>query len=218
VAKKKKRPSAPPPPVRKAAPRPAAAPARGSARTRRDPGALRRRLGAAVLVAALVAAVAGYVVLDRRRSAELRDTLTAGSCTVDDNTDPTAAAGRNHVQNPRYAVNPPAGGDHLPGAARSGVYAAGAVPADGLLVHSLEHGYVVVWHRPGLAPEQRAELEALEQRHDGDVIVAERASLPVPVAATAWGQRLLCQSVEAAPLERFVEEYVGQGPEDVPRD
>ena len=212
MAKKRKRPVAPPPPVRKAPPRPAPA-----GRSRGRSGALRQRLVAAGLVAAVVAVVAGYVVLQRRQSAELRDALTAGSCTVDQRTDPTSPAGQNHVQDPRYAVNPPAGGDHLLGAARGGVYAEGAVPADGLLVHSLEHGYVVVWHRPGLPEDQRGALQALEQRHRGDVIVAERASLPQPVAASAWGQRLLCQSVEPAALDRFVDEYVGKGPEDVAR-
>ena len=56
-----------------------------------------------------------------------------------------------------------------------------------------------------------------DQVGEGDVIVAERTSLPVPVAATAWESRLLCQQVEPAVLDRFVEARVGDGPEDVPR-
>lgn len=217
MAKKKKRSTAPPPPVRKAPPRPAPAAARRVAGPHRGSEALRRRLVAAALVAAVIALVIGYVVVDRRRSADLRTALSSGSCTVDERTDPTAPAGSNHVASPTYAVNPPAGGNHLASVARGGLYRAGAVPADGLLVHTLEHGYVVVWHRPDLPDDAREQLADFEQRHQGDVIVAERASLPVPVAATAWGQRLLCQSVEPAALDRFQDAHVGNGPENVAR-
>ena len=224
--KKTKRPTPPPPPVarKKAAPA-AAAPAGPTKKElqrrtraqqeRRD--ALKRRLATAGLAAAALAAVAGYVVLDRREESELRDALTSGTCTVDTEADPTAPQGQNHVPNPRYAVNPPAGGDHLAAAARAGVYEGNAVPQEGLLVHSLEHGYVIAWHAPDLPAEQKEQLVAFQKKHPEDVIVAERQGMPVPVAATAWGHRLLCQQVEPAVLERFFDERVGDGPEDVDR-
>lgn len=164
-----------------------------------------------------MAVVGAIFFLDRRSDAELRAELTAGSCEVDTDTDPTGPAGQNHVAAPSYDVNPPAGGDHLASAARAGVYAGGSVPDEGLLVHSLEHGYVVAWHRPDLPADQLEQLEAFEAEHDGDVIVAERSDLPVPFAATAWGHRLLCQQVEAQALQRFFDEHVGNGPEDVAR-
>lgn len=223
--KKQKRPTAPPAPTRTKPPRAASAPvgptrkeqerASRAAAERRD--ALRRGLITAALLGAIVGAVALYFVVDNRRDASLREALTSGSCEVDTDTDPTRPAGQNHVQSPSYSVNPPAGGDHLASPARAGVYDGTAVPADGLLVHSLEHGYVIVWHQPDLPDEQKKQLEEFQGRHDEDVIVAERPNLPVPVAATAWEQRLLCQEVEAAPLERFFDEHVGNGPEDVGR-
>lgn len=224
ASKKKKRPAAPPPPVRTAPPRQKVA---GPSQRRLEMEAaqkaaaregVRRRLVAGGLVGAAVLAVATYVVLDRRGDAELRDALTAGSCEVDERTDPTDSAPDNHVPNPTYAVDPPAGGNHLgTGATASGVYAGTRMPADGLLVHSLEHGYVVLWHQPGLPADQLAQLVELQEASGTDVIVAERASLDVPVAATAWGQRLLCGEVEPEVLERFVSERVGNGPEDVER-
>jgi hypothetical protein len=224
ASKKKKRPTPPPAPVRKA-PGPGAAPA-GSTRKQRDQSArhtaqrrdaLRRWLTTAGLVALAILVVGGVWLFNRQQDAELRASLTAGGCEVDTRTDPTRAAGLNHVPSPRYAVNPPAGGDHLASTARGGVYEGASVPDDGALVHALEHGYIVVWHQPDLPAEQRTQLADFERRHDGDVIVAERASLPVPVAATAWGHRLLCQEVEQAPLDRFFDERVGDGPEDVER-
>jgi hypothetical protein len=164
------------------------------------------------LVLAAVAAVAGYFWNAQRTDDELRQALTSGTCEVDTDSD-SISGGDGHVTNPVYEVDPPAGGDHLASVARGGVYEGDAVPADGDLVHALEHGYVVAWHRPDLAEEQQALLTQFEQRHDGDVIVVERESLSTPVAATAWGQRLLCGEVEPAALDRFAQEHVGGGPE-----
>ena len=225
MAKKKKGPTAPPPPVRAAAPR-TKAPAgvsvreqeREAARRSVSQDSVRRKLVAGALVVAAAGAVGAYVVVDRRGDAELSDALTAGSCTVDEQTDPTSGPPGNHVPNPSVAVDPPAGGNHLgSGVTASGVYAGDRVPVDGLLVHALEHGYVVLWHQPGLDPGGLAQLVALQEASGNDVIVVERASLPVPVAATACGHRLLCGAVEPAVLERFVDERVGNGPEDVTR-
>ena len=170
----------------------------------------------ALLVVAAIGAAVAYVVTSRRADASLEEALTAGTCEVDTESD-TISGGDGHVQTPAYAVDPPAGGDHLASVARGGVYDGDAVPPDGQLVHALEHGYVVAWHVPDLPAEQVEQLAAFEQRHDGDVIVAEREGMSTPVAATAWGQRLLCGEVEPDALDRFAEAHVGNGPEDVER-
>lgn len=225
ASKKKKRPTAPPPPVRSAPPRVKAAAGPTPRQLEKEAAqqavareARRRRLVAGGLVTAALLAVGTYVVLDRRGDAALRDTLTAGSCEVDERADPTDGVPGNHVTSPTYRIDPPAGGNHLgTGAATSGAYAGERVPVDGLLVHSLEHGYVVLWHQPGLPAGQLAQLVAVQEANGGDVIVAERTSLPVPVAATAWGHRLLCGQAEPEVLQRFVDERVGNGPEDVER-
>ena len=220
AGKKKKTAAAPPAPIR-TKPARAAAPA-GPTRQERTNKAvaretLKRRVLAGGLATLAVAAVAGYVVIDRRNSAELREALTAGSCEVDTRTDPTSGGAGSHVASPIFAVNPPAGGNHLASAARGGVFEGTGVPSDGLLVHSLEHGYVVIWHQSDLPADQKTQLEAVEAANPGDIIVVERPSLDVPVAATAWGQRLLCGSVEDEPIARFVDAYVGKGPENVAR-
>jgi hypothetical protein len=71
--------------------------------------------------------------------------------------------------------------------------------------------------RRTLPAEQVEQLAAFEQRPEDDVIVAAREGMPTPVAVTAWGQRLLCGEVEPDAFDRFAEEHVGNGPEDVPR-
>lgn len=225
MTKKKKKPNPPPPAVRRASRQPVAAPAgaprparpRPAKRPQQRRAGVRQRLGTAGLVLTVLAGIGVYVLLDRRSDAELRSALTQGTCSVDSRSDPTAGPGLNHVPAPRFQVNPPAGGNHLASAARGGVFSAASAPQDGLLVHSLEHGYIVVWHAPDLPAAQKIELESFESDNDGDVIVVERAGMPTTVAATAWNQRLLCEAVEPAALDRFFAEYVGKGPEKVPR-
>ena len=167
---------------------------------------------------ALVLLVVGFLVVSNNRdrakeAAALRDRRPAtstGRATA------TPGLGRNHVANPTYKVDPPAGGDHNPTAAPAGVYTAENKPPDGQLVHSLEHGYVIIWYRPDLPPTDLTALQELTQRHARDVLLVPRASLDQPVAATAWHARLLCGAPDVASLERFVDRYVNQGPEKVP--
>lgn len=224
MTKKKKKPNPPPVQARRAGQQvtaptgpPRRVQAKAAQRSQERRHRARQRLGTAGLVLLGLTAVGVYVGLDRRADAELRSALTEGTCTVDGRSDPTAGPGSNHVASPRFQVNPPAGGNHLASAARGGVFPAASAPQDGLLVHSLEHGYVVVWHTPDLPEEQKAQLESFEADHDGDVIVVERAGMPTAVAATAWNERLLCEEVERTALDRFFAEYVGKGPEKVRR-
>ena len=207
-----KRPDYVPPSVRPREKRTSAPPAPDEPVQYFPPGTWKKVLVGGLVGALLLAGIASFVAARSRSERTLARALVAGSCTTDERTDPTAGDG--HVTDPVFRVDPPAGGDHLEQVAKAGVYTGDAVPEDGRLVHALEHGYVVLWHRPDTPA---AELERLAETNEGDVVVAERATLPVPVAATAWGRRLLCQEVEPATLGRFVDAYVGKGPEDVAR-
>ena len=166
----------------------------------------------------VLALVGGYVIYHYRANAALESKLTAGGiCATDQRTDPTGPAGQNHVPSPSYAVDPPAGGDHTAEVAKAGQLQGEAAKRLGPIVHALEHGYVVLWYRPDLPDSQRKVLTDLAHRRSNDILVVERDAMSVPVAATAWGKRLLCTKAVAAPLEAFAAAYIGKGPEDVPR-
>lgn len=183
-----------------------------AARRARRRKALQVRLGAAGAVVAVVALVVALVSADRREERDERQRLTAGSCDFDTRADRVTAD--RHVPPARYGVDPPAGGDHAPGAVPANVFPeGGTVPPDAQLVHSLEHGFVILWHRPGLTEAETADIRAVFDEHDEDVIVVPRASLDVKVAATSWGRRLLCGEVERDTLSEFVELYRNKSPE-----
>ena len=168
-------------------------------------------------IVGLVALIAVTVTNSRRSNARVVERLEAsGACNYDTRTDSDAGAGRNHITgNVTYEVDPPSGGNHNPSAAPPGVFTAETRPPDSQIVHSLEHGYVVIWHRPDIAPAQLDELRALAARYDRDVLLVPRESLSEPVAATAWHRRLLCSRTDIGALERFVTEYRNKGPEKV---
>lgn len=212
-------PAAKAPPSAKAAPsKPAPKPTRAerieaAQRERRRRRLLVRALWAgAVLV--VVAVIAGVVINNRRASDRTVRRLEAGGCQFDRRSDPDAGQGRNHVPSPQYRVDPPAGGNHIAQAAPPGDYGANP-PPDGQLVHALEHGDIVLWHRPDAGEDVLGPLREIADRYDGDVLIVSRPSLPTTVAATAWHRRLLCSQPDARALDLFVATFRDKGPEDV---
>jgi hypothetical protein len=117
---------------------------------------------------------------------------------------------------PEYTVNPPSGGDHLSMAVGPGTYEGDRVPLDGNLVHSLEHGYVIIWHQPGLTDDDLAGIQDVRRKFPRDVLVVERSAMDKPVVATAWGNRLLCDGVNVGALNNFVDHFRNQAPEKIP--
>lgn len=174
----------------------------------------RALIGGVVLV--VVGALVAVVISNRRSASKTVSRLEAGSCEFDRRTDSDAGAGRNHVANPTYEVDPPAGGNHLVNPAPAGTYTAQDAPPDGQLVHSLEHGYMVLWYRPDLPAEAQTQLRQLTDKYAKDVLLVPRTSLPKSVAATAWERRLLCDDVDLAALELSITSYRNKGPEKVP--
>lgn len=205
--------------VRTARPTPSRAPSRLPHRTSRTQRSGRRsrplRWGGAVLTLTLaVAGARAWKGENEDESARKGDAaLTAGSCRLDTQSD----LGRKHVENPSYSVEPPSGGDHAPNSTLPGDYTNGeVVPSDGELVHSLEHGYVILWVNPDVAGADRDRLRVIASEFTFDVLLVPRPALGLPVVATAWHNRLLCGQVEPAVLSRFISEFRNAGPERVP--
>ena len=159
-----------------------------------------------------------------QRSAETSDRVegppalvkaaTTAGCTAQDH----PSEGRQHVRGtPRYRTNPPTSGPHAPQAAADGAWEASPpVPA---LVHSLEHGRIVMWHRQG----DRKVVEMLREIGDEDsskmILTPNTTGMPYRVAASAWGHVLGCPSLNgnvAAAIRAFRDAYRGKGPEFVP--
>jgi hypothetical protein len=137
---------------------------------------------------------------------------------------------QEHTQDPNeripYNSNPPTTGRHFITPAEDGAY--GEAPTDEALVHGLEHGRVIVWFKPGLPKDARANLRALFEEDTYQMFLVPRRNMPYEVAASAWnaepapngtGRLLLCDKFgqEAFDAIRaFRDEHRSNGPEPVP--
>ncbi len=125
-----------------------------------------------------------------------------------------------------YEDNPPTNGRHYEIPAEDGLYQES--PADEALVHTLEHGRVIVWAKPSLPRDARETLRALFDEDDYPMVRVPRRNMPYAVAATAWngdpqpggtGRTLGCDEwspevVDA--IRTFRDEHRSNGPEPVP--
>jgi hypothetical protein len=124
-----------------------------------------------------------------------------------------------------WSTNPPSSGDHF------GQWAAyreynGIVPR-GFLVHSMEHGAVLLLYKCD-APPCTAVVEELRRVRDAvpndpacdpavrvRVIIAQDPLLDVPVAAAAWGWIYKAQCVDEPSMIQFAKDHYAQGPENL---
>jgi hypothetical protein len=154
---------------------------------------------------------------------DLQEAANAAGCELASN----RATSRDHVEDPSFEQNPPTSGSHFAAPAEDGLYN-GEPPTDGELVHSLEHGRVIIWAKPSLPREARQTIRALFDNDSFQLLVVRRASMPYAVAATAWnadpepngtGRLMGCpewnDDVPDA-LRSFMDEHRANGPEPVP--
>lgn len=126
----------------------------------------------------------------------------------------------------RYRSDPPTEGKHFHVAAEDGPYE--RAPAASELVHSLEHGRIVVWFRPALTDGQRASLKAFFDDDSYQMLLVPNETMPYEVAASAWnrdpvpngtGRLLGCPSYDDdvfGALAAFRDAHRAGGPEPVP--
>lgn len=140
------------------------------------------------------------------------------------------AQSRDHTESlndkVKYKTNPPTAGKHYFEPAADGAYA--KAPPDVQLVHTQEHGRIIIWFKPSLPKADRAGLKALFDQDADKMVLVPRENMPYAVAATAWGStpdplgtgyvigcpRFTPKVYDA--LRTFRDEHRGKGPEPVP--
>ncbi len=115
-----------------------------------------------------------------------------------------------------YDTNPPAEGNHYPEPQDAGIYP--TPPADGHLVHSLEHGAVILWYNPKmLSKDQIKQLtDIFNSISLSKTIMTSRESMDVPVAVTSWGRLLKLKTIDEKQIKAFFETNYDRGPEQAP--
>jgi hypothetical protein len=119
-----------------------------------------------------------------------------------------------------YQSNPPSSGNHYPVWADYASYTE-TVPR-GYWVHDLEHGAVVLLHRPDAGSEV---IDALRAAYDAipldpkcthrRVVLTPDPLMPQPFAVVSWGFRMLCDVVDESAILDFVALHRDHGRESI---
>jgi hypothetical protein len=107
-----------------------------------------------------------------------------------------------------YSSVPPTSGPHYSFTVATGVYRT-PVP-EGLSVHAMEHGHVVIQYAPGIPDGELAELTRLAKRYGADVILAPYPALDHGIALTAWGRIDTLDRYDQERIAGFVERLRGR--------
>jgi hypothetical protein len=117
-----------------------------------------------------------------------------------------------------YMTDPPTSGAHWP-APQDGGYFETAIASE-YLVHSLEHGAVVIYYNPAtVTAPQKDSLKALAAAHPGSfgqVICVPRDDATYPIILTAWTHRLRQTAYDQSNIDGFIALYLDKGPESAP--
>lgn len=162
-----------------------------------------------------------------RKITDLAPAAKAAGCTLDSQKGTSREHTDDLAEKINYPSNPPAQGRHFAAPAEDGAY--DTSPDVKELVHSLEHGRIVIWFKKTLPEEQRANLKALFDEDNYQLLLTpDPTRMKYDVAASAWsrepvpngtGHLLGCPKVDDKTfdaLQAFRDEYRGNGPEAVP--
>jgi hypothetical protein len=131
------------------------------------------------------------------------------------------AAGAQHVEpgtDIDYDTVPPTGGTHYGTTVSAGFY--GEPQSYGALVHSLEHGAVIVYYdESALTEEAESDLRRYANTHTDPwqsfIAVPNPAADPAAdFVLTAWEHRLTMDTYDGETVKEFTGEYLGRGPEN----
>jgi hypothetical protein len=163
-----------------------------------------------------------------RRETNLQRAVEAAGCELRRE---RAKGDGEHVEGRvRYESKPPHSGPHNPIPAEDGAYTE-APPMENL-VHSLEHGRIIIQYRPGVPDELVGSLKALFDEDPVHMtLVPDQSGMEYAVAATAWtdedgtgpepsyGRLLGCPEANTRiydAIRAFRDSFRDRGPEYVP--
>lgn len=103
----------------------------------------------------------------------------------------------------RYNSTPPTSGPHFAFTVATGVYSDPV--AEGLTVHAMEHGHIVIQYAPGTPRETVHRLTRLAKRYGKDVVLAPYPAINHGIALTAWGRIELMEQYNEHQATVFIE-------------
>ncbi len=161
-----------------------------------------------------------------QKETDLTAAAKAAGCTLKDYPGKSREHTGDLAEKVEYDSNPPSEGKHFQVPAEDGAYEES--PDQKELVHTLEHGRVIIWFKPTLPEDDRANLKALFDEDTYHMVITPDKTMTPVVAATAWnrgptdngtGRTLTCSKITPQTydaIRAFRDEHRDNGPETVP--
>jgi hypothetical protein len=108
----------------------------------------------------------------------------------------------------RYNSSPPTSGPHFSFTTVPGIYD-NPVP-DGLTVHALEHGHIVIHYAPHAPADVVSRLRDLTRRFPTDVLLTPNPVVAKGIVLTAWGRIDVLDAFDEERIIAFVEGLRGR--------
>ncbi len=176
----------------------------------RQRAAHRRKLLTYVLGVAAVVILVGVGFFVFSRPGQAVQTFPLAKCEDVQN---LPDEGRVHIlpgETPVYQSNPPTSGRHNPEPYSAGIFNTPLDPTK--LVHSLEHGYIVIYYRD-LNPDELTTLANIVRSDQRKVILDPYANNPTRVVLTAWAHKQQCDGVNEPAIRQFIATFREKAPE-----
>lgn len=163
------------------------------------------RTGAAVLVAATVAATVGPSDLLLGSVTGSPATIRHASCLPGQEVPIMASphVSPGEAESVLYNSTPPTSGPHYAFTLATGIYS-DPVPA-GLTVHAMEHGHIVIQYAPSTPRDTVQRLGRLAKRYGKDVVLAPYPPIDGGIALTGWGRIELLDGYNERQITTFIE-------------
>lgn len=158
--------------------------------------------------------VVGFSLLGEKKDTVEQDRLSKPLVgeKIEEMKSPHVKLGGSHEQ---YNSNPPTSGPHIGGSV-AGAGIKDKPVADEIVVHSLEHGAVVLWYREDIGEDNLARLKKVFNEARGKKIMVPRDNMDTIIALTSWGYLLKLESVDEDRIKEFIETNNDRAPEKAP--
>lgn len=202
------------------------------ARARKSSGRARQRqqwIIVGVVAVVVVVAIAALIVASNNSTTPKVDALASSSSSPSLTEEAYPEQSRDHIQrgapHDPYNSNPPTSGPHYADRpnmlqVQAGFYDDSDAPLDEDLVHSEEHGYVIIWYNcdklpTGVTcPQLQEGLKEVRNDLGGEkLIVLPRKSLDTMLAMTSWTKVQRLDAFDVPKITQFYKSHLGQAPE-----
>jgi len=166
------------------------------------------------VVLATILIVVGSVWLGEKEEEKNKDRLSRPLVgeKITEMQSPHIKKGQSHEP---YNSNPPTSGPHI-GNDVAGAGIKSKPVADELVVHSMEHGAVVLWYRSDLNQYDVDKLKKVFNESFGKKIMIPRENMDTVIALTSWGYLLKLDVVDEEKIKEFIETNNDRAPEKAP--